>query len=159
MSRARFLEFQPLRVAKEPLEPWTNPAKLVSPRTSSPDRLRPKLKNTQGAIEMAREVEGGKTPMVTTRWWRLEPKWANLLTCFLVASALILTAKRVDSSYLKTFRSCLIDAKTLRLWPTDKFSPECGKDYGTQIRSVCILWFLIFLNCARKVHGGTFFPQ
>ena len=52
-----------------------------------------------------------KTPMVTTRWWRLEPKWANLLTCFLVASALILTAKRVDSSYLKTFRSCRLVLK------------------------------------------------
>ena len=81
---------------------------------------------------MAREEEGGKTPMVTTRWWRLEPKWANLLTCFSVASALILTAKRVDSSYLKTFRSCRFDAKTLRLWPTDKFSPECGKDYNNK---------------------------
>jgi len=43
-------------------EPRTNPAKLVSPRTLTSLPLKTKIKNTQGAIEMAREVEGGKTP-------------------------------------------------------------------------------------------------
>ena len=83
----------------------------------------------------------------------LEPKWANLLTCFLVASALILTAKRVDSSYLKTFRSCRFGAKTLRLWPTDKFSPECGKDYNHKSEVSTFVFPYIFKLCKKGPRG------